>query len=476
MAKKTGKKPKKTIVSLEIHESLLKLCEIAFFKHKPTVRLVSKKIPSQKNDDISREIAGLFAALGISRKRVLLNIPRHHVMAKFLRLPSTQEDEIRKMVGVESQKHTPYASEEIITGFRITEKRKDGYSNILMAVVHKNTVGRYLSIAKNAGLTVEKIALSSESLFKWHELVEKNLIKQNTPGVVLVNADSEYIDIDFIKNRNLVSARAFSYGGREPADNKKAAEEIRKTIAYQKGRRLIPDRILLSGAGGRIKELEPVLKDELEAPIEIIPQAKGLELDKSMRADTEGVSFIELIGLAFKKDAIQINLLPQTLIDENDFFHLRRRFRKTLILLVCLGLVCVGIFVKKIFDKSRLLSMLNRKIEIMQPQITRIKKMQGDLKLIREEIQKKPLAIDILAEVYETTPQNIFLSALNYKSNRFLILKGNAPSLNEIIKFVNTLEKSNYFANVKIKYTAKKTGRDKQVTEFQIVCVLSKVS
>jgi Tfp pilus assembly PilM family ATPase len=79
-------------------------------------------------------------SLGISKHNIRLNIPRHLVTVRFVKLPSTDEAEIKLMAGSEALKHVPYADEEIVSCHRVIEKTADGYSNVMIAVAQADTV------------------------------------------------------------------------------------------------------------------------------------------------------------------------------------------------------------------------------------------------------------------------------------------------------------------------------------------------
>ena len=457
------------MISLEIGDDFIKLAEASFRKRQPIFRLIKKEFPSKEDNDISQEIANLFKEYNISQKRVFLNIPRHLVMTRVLHLPSINDNEIKNMAKIEAIKQMPYGDENITLGYRIIEKFKDGYSDILLAVIQASTINRLISILKKADLTIEKIALGSESLFGWYSVIRKKE-KTTFVSVVLLNIDSKYINIDIIQRGKLVFTRAFFYSERS------LIEEIKRTIAaYRKERNLNIDKIYLSGADNKIREIESILKEEIDVPLEQITQTRDIEFDKSGETDLGETSFIELIGLLLKNEDINIDLLPENMKKENESRLLKKNLLKTVVLLACIILIFSGVIAKNIFGKSRYLLLLNAKIKAMEPQVIKAKRIREDIKIIKNEIQKRPLTIDIFSEIYKITPKDITFNLLNYESSKSLILRGNASSLDEIIKFITILEDSPYFENVKIKYTAKKSITGKQVTDFEIICLLSKV-
>src|SRR3989338_10832972 len=103
-------------------DSFVKLAEYKIVKGKMQVVLLVKKPLSSKEDSaISEDIRRLFESLNITQSKVRLNLPRHLATIRFLKLPSTDEEEIRKIIRIESLKHLPYTDEDIIYGYRIIE-------------------------------------------------------------------------------------------------------------------------------------------------------------------------------------------------------------------------------------------------------------------------------------------------------------------------------------------------------------------
>ena len=475
MKNRTRNRARKTSVALEIGAGHVKLCETVFYKKGPICRLINQALSSKNDNDISREIRNLFDKFGILERNILLNTPRHLVMARLVSLPSINDDEIKNMVNMESLKRIPYSGEEIITSFRIIERLKNGYSNVLMAFAQGHIINRLIGILKNSGLTVEKVALGSESLFSWFSATRKKIKKEEKDAnIALINVDTEYIEMDIIEKGALIFTRSFSYAGKHYPYTEEIIDEIYKSvIVCEKERNISVNKIFISGRGDRIKEITPLLKQKIKLPLESIPQDRDIELDKSVEAGLNTASFVELIGLSLKSEDIKINLLPEKLLEEKEFRSFKKNLMRTLILSVCIIVISFGLVVKKLFDKTGYMALLNSRITAMEPTVNRATRMREDIEIMKRQIRKKPLAIDILAEIYKVTPASIAFYLIDYESNKSLILKGNAPSLSSIIEFMRTLENSQHFKNIKLKYTAKRRVKGKQVTEFEIICLLS---
>ena len=145
------------MIAVELSEDFIKLAEVSSVTGKREITRLAK-LPIASEDEFALT----------PRRQVRLNMPRHLVTVRFLKFPSTDDNEIKKMVKIESLKHVPYADEDVVSGYRIIEKLTDGYSNILIAVAQAEAVRKEVDILKKAGMTVESVALGAETLLLWY--------------------------------------------------------------------------------------------------------------------------------------------------------------------------------------------------------------------------------------------------------------------------------------------------------------------
>jgi Tfp pilus assembly PilM family ATPase/Tfp pilus assembly protein PilN len=475
MAKNT--KTKNITVSIELGKDFIKVAGAAITSRGPVFRLIRKEFSSEDNKVISREIADLFKTNEFSSREVFLNIPRHLVMSRVLRLPSIDDDEIKDMVKLESAKRILYKEGESIVAHRIVGTLKDGYSDVLMAIVQGPTVKDLIDILKKAGLTVDKVALGSESLFGWYSMIREKLKESPERVVALVNIDPEYVDINIVEDEKLVFTRAFLCNPEDIPLNKDSIGEIKKSITtYHEERGLKVDSILISGAENKTKASESSLKKELSLPVKLISQTKAIKLEKGTKPDLGETSFIELIGLSVKNEDMKIDLLPESLVRERSMRRSSKSLFKVSVLLACVLLVSSSIIAKKMFDKFRYFSLLDSRIEAISPRAEKAQKLRKDIEIIKDIMRKKPLAIEVVAEICVITPDNIFFELIDYDRGKTLILKGYALSLEEVVKFTKVLEASRYFENAKVKYTSQqRIHRQKKLIDFEITCALSRL-
>lgn len=436
--------------------------------------LMSKGLPSREPDAIAEIIKDFFQSSGSMGRKIQLNIPRHLVTARSLKIPSIDDDEIGKIIKIESLKHLPYSDENVIYGYRIIEKLEDGYSKVLLVIAQANIIKSYTDVLKAAGLRgPQSLSLSSEALFLWYMLVMGEEEKVN---VMLVNLDSDHIDIDIIEKDKLVFTRGVAYGFDDPKKKDRIAEQIKISLhTYQKESSKTVNRVILTGKATDIEKFEPILAKELKLPVEIINQVKNIPMNENIKEGDIDASYAELLGLSLRPEEIKINLLPEDVREETRMIMAKNNLVTAVFLVAILAMMACGIFLKKLHDKDIYLSVINAEVKKIDPKVITAKKMLKDMNIMRELMSRKPLAVDIVSEIYGITPSGIFLSMLNFDSNESVTVRGNAPTLSEVFKYVSILENSHYFEGVKVKYANKRTSGNKEIADFEIESLLSKV-
>lgn len=464
-------KSEKTQVFLEIGSSFIKLVIARVCDGESVYSLIKEEISSSAEEQISAQLKDIFNSHKLPKRGVFLNIPRNLVVARFLNLPSTDDKEIKDMVNIEALKQIPYKGEDIITGHKVIERLTDGYSDVLFAAAENEIINRFVNILQKSGIKPEKIVLSSESLLLWSiGLIEK--AKLDSSGTIaLINVDSGYIDIDIVEEKKLKFSRAFLS---EPASEGEAVVQIKKSLdTYQRQKDHHINRIIISGAKERIDKLLPLLTEVVSITTEAVAQVDSLALSSKGESNLNDTSFLGLLGLSLRPEEVEINLLPQSMIEDNQLNKLRRDFSKIFILAVLIGLISGAIATKETVDKSRRLKAINSKLQAISPIAIKAMAMRENVKVIKRELQQRPLAVEVLAEVYKSAQANLQLNLFDYRRQESLVLRGSAPSLNVIIAFVSKLDESDYFYDVKIGYTRKRATPGNKLTDFEIISNLS---
>lgn len=422
-------------------------------------------------ENVSEEIKDIFTSLSIPR-RVRLNIPRHLVTVRFLKLPSTDDAEIKKMAAIESAKHVPYADEEMVSGYRVIEKQEDGYSSVMIAVAQADGVRAQIQALTNSGLVVESVSLGSEALLLWY------LAANPTPSdavVLLANIDSGHIDVDIIAGDKLVFTRGALCS---PENGPAAADRIIKEInvslaAYKKESKRSVNKIILTGVSSRINELKGLIAVRLNASVEVVDQMHNMPVREGARMECGDASFAELFGLALKNEDVKIDLLPASRREELRLEAVKKNIMIAGAVIILIALTTFIVVMKKLHDKRVYIAYVDSELKKIAPRVKAAKKMAKDIELVTDKLSERPLAIDLVTEIFKITPQSITLGMVEYEERKSVTLRGAASSLSEVFKYVSVLGKSQYFKNVKVKYANKRIGQSLNAADFEIICAIS---
>ena len=478
MTRKRKSETNKIPAAIEIHNDFIKVAAITRLGKDESFLLIKKEFFSKDTENIFKEINTLSKTHRILSDKIYLNMPRHQVMVRLMHLPSTDDAEIADMVKMESTRQMPYRDEKIVVGYKIIKKTEDGYSDVLIAVVESSAVERVINILKGSGFVPGKIALSSESLLAWY-LTVKGKASDSGPGtgnIAVINISSSYIDLDILENDKLVFTRAFSCGAGDLYVAEDVVKEIEASIvACKRETKLNLDKLILTGAESKVIALEAALKNSLGIPVETLSQNEGFKISTKSTADLSSDSFAGLIGLCLKAKDIDINLLPIDMIEKNELKTIKKSLSNTLALFLGIAILFLGITGKIMLSRVRQLEDLNAKITSMEPTVSKARKMKEDIKIIKSTVMKKPLAVDLLSEIYKITSEGIAFDMIDYESDKFIVLRGSAGSLDSVIQYIKALEASHYFESVKVKYTVERFSSGKRNTDFEIVCELSNV-
>ncbi len=484
--KKLLQKQEQVTTVFQLDSNWLRLIQVKTLKHEKKISMIKAvEITSLTDESIALKISSLASELEINSRYLILSIPRHFTTTRNLDLPSANPLEIKDMIELQIGKQTPYASDEVIKDYQILGSNADGYSRVLLVIVHRDIVDRYFKILDSAGLKVQKVSFSSEGLLSW-----KNLVFREKPPAekvhILIEVDYDTSDFEVVLNDKLVFGRSISLGfsqipGQLEIWQKKFVEEINHSIyAYQNeimGKEI--DKIIISRprlVGDSLDKA--VLEKEFGSPVEIIDQFQDVPMTEEgvssynnlVRTD---LSFASLIGLGLPVGEHKIDLVPQ----EHQIGKAVKEKGKDLyimgILLVFILVAFSGVFLGRMYNKEHYLGQLKQRLNEIQNKTKELNGMIRGIETIKDRVYTRGLSLNLLYEVHKVVSPEIHLVSISFDGKENLTLRGESNEMSEVFNFVNKLEESAYFQNVKSKYATKHKVEDKEITEFEISCPLA---
>lgn len=475
---------KRIITALEITEDYLKIAQAEQTAQGTIlIDLALKKITGKKENEIGRELSNLIHENKIKVQNLIVAIPRHLLTIRTLRFPSTNKEELVSMVELQATKQIPYASEDIITDFKIVEIEPSGFSKVFLAIVHKDIISNYIRILEEAGLKPQQFIISSEALSGWFAQFKSKA--ENVPDpIAIVNVDSLSSDLIIIYNSQLVFSRSITFNAQEQNQTtvNNFLGELKNSFATYQKEKLGPDlsKIILTGANNYFLSWPENFKTELNLEVEVEEPDKYMEKEEELIFPPGGknrsISLANLFGLLLIEPELSLNLLPSQVRKQQE----RQANKKASLFTIILTIFVIGaifsLVLLKMFQKERLLSCLEFELKKISPQVQGTQQMTKRLEFIEQRLNSQGTGIDILYELYKLIPSDISLSIFNLEENGTVTLQGTAVVMSAVFNLVNTLEKSPFFQNVEVKYTSKRRVKDKEITDFQITASVTPLS
>lgn len=464
------------VTVLSIDDQWLKLLHAAGpANHRSITHLMAYPVEGKSDEEILRWLKETCASSGFEPAEVLIANPSHLTTSRLFALPSTDAAEIRDIVGLQVEKHTPYAKEDILTDFRIIENDRSGYSRVLLVISHKDVVHRGLKMVEAMGWPLEHVGFELEGLVNCLPAAGENAPEG---GVLLAQLNSDTTTLVILQGEKPYFHRSFPLGIRQLRSNpeegqaKLVAEFQRSLETFEaEGFNLTVSEVVLTGPKGTLPDLKTGVQQGLSLPTRWMDPFEGCSLaDPEMleRPELQDVSFASLLGLVFRPG--QIDLTPQAL-------RLHRAFEVRAKALVGLGCQAVGVLllftclvIGKAQKDDRYHGELLHQHEIFQRESKGLESHLLQLGLIQHWLDSGSQLLETMVQLNKETPPVIRWKLLTFKKGEGVVLKGISEETPKVFDFAQALEKSLLFSEVKARNVTKKKIQDKDVTEFEIVC------
>lgn len=482
---------KKVNNAIEIADDTLKIIQAE--GPKKIAKISVRPLPAESDELKSAAIRQALSELNIKPANFVSSIPRNLTTIRNLRLPSVKDSEIESMVEFQATKQIPYSKEEIIIDYQIKSKDKDGFSDVMLVIVHQNIINKLLEVLRQADIEPAKVCLGSEGILNWYRIARKKQEEQADIATALLDLDTNWINFEIVLKDMLLFSRSFSIGKLprllEAEDSQKEAfqfwqdrliEEVRRTYATYKSEKLGPrfGKLVLVGEEKTAKELSQKIETEFNVPVEIYEPFENLIVEENIKKGEilqQNISITSCLGIALAPASNRIDLLPAKLRRDREL----QKKKKSLLLAVFLSLfsflLAGSLFAKEIYDKKKLAAELEERIKITQSNADALEDMSEKTKLIKKQLDFRGSCLDILYEIYNIVPAQVSIMILTFDEDKLVTLRGSSKNMNDVFNLVDTLEKSDYFQGVEVRYASKRKVKGIELTDFQIQCPLTKL-
>ncbi len=314
--------------------------------------------PDLKPSVLSEGLKKLFKEKKVSTKSVVTAVSGDNVITRYIKLPFMTRDELKNVISYEAEQHIPLPIDQVVIDFYILgEVEEDGQKKleVLLVAAKEEMIDDHLGILKNAKLKSKVIDVDSCAMVNAYEA---NYGVEPGQTVALINIGAKITTINVIEDGVSHLTRDFSVAGNQftkeiqrefnlsfaqaeelkrqqgavtiesdeimltrmpdkddrsmriseavtPVLNKLLSEFRRSFDFYENSMKKRPvSKVVLSGGGARLRNIEKFFADKLGVPCEIGDPFKALDIPRSMDMDTlkaQGPSLMVGLGLALRK-------------------------------------------------------------------------------------------------------------------------------------------------------------------------------
>lgn len=471
------------LVGIDFSGDTLKLAHLRVSPNKKEiVNLLNRNISGLPEDDISKIIGTTFLELKTKNPKIINTIPSHLVITKNIEIPSVDPREIKEIISLQAGRHTPYSREEIIVDYIDIDTYKHSYTKILLVIVARNVVKRQFAVLDKAGLKLERVFFAPEGL-AWSTAKILKIETEDSP-VSVIHIDEGFTDFTIVFKNKTVFIRSIPIGvihlmGEKEKYEMRFLEEVKRSLeAYQsEDIEKSPNMLVLTGAVEELKDLEIILNNTLHLPVKGISYFKNLMVsDQALKVASlaRRLSFLNVIAPLLSWEEMKVDLVPEEIKLKRSIEDRGRDLIKTGIFILSIFVLIFSILISKIYFKSVYLKNLNTKYETLNQQARVLERDFSRISLIRNYLSNRGFSLETLSELYNLVPLDLEVSDIRFDEQSKFTIRGTAESMSSVFSFVDSMEKSKYFKDVKPKYTMKRKDGLKDVTDFEITSLLSK--
>lgn len=477
-----GFRKKPHLMGIDIDSDNLKLVLVRFSPgRKEVVDFVSRYIHGLPETEVCDSIKSLFNDMRVQNPRLMTVMHSNMVISKNIEIPSQNPKEIREIINLQASRHTPYSREDIIIDYINVGSYRRNYTKLLLIIVARDSIKKRIELLNKAGLNVERVLFSMEGIGKVFSRVLKWESEESPVGIIHV--DAGFTDFSVALKDRVIFVRSIPIGIQhllKEGDNRlKFIEEVKKSLEAYQGEDIerTPSRLILTGSVDEAKDLGSNLNDALRIPTQTFSYFSHLPLSAgALKAVSLGnrISFLNVIAPLLALDESRLDLIPEEIKLKRSFKERGEEIIKSGILILAGFVLICGILMSKIYFKSTYLRNLELKYKSQIREVQRLEKDFARLQAVKKYLSSRGYSLEVLSELYTIIPDDIQLAEIRADEQGKFSVKGTAEMMATVFYLVDSMGKSNNFYDVKTKYTAKRKEYNKDVSDFEITCMLNK--
>lgn len=366
-----------------------------------------------------------------------VGLPGHHILGKFIKIPTVEESKRAKIVQFEAQQNIPYSLDEVIWDYEVvSEQGLD--MELMLAAAKTEVVEGACATLTSSKLSVVSVTPSSVAVTRcfrhnYPEVTETSIIADigaRSTNLIFVDAERFFVRTIPLAGNTLTQAIAeetrndFTHAESLKVQilsgesdlpeaspirlavrhavssfiSKLHLELTRSIVNYrrQSGAEQ-PTAIYLTGGGSVLAELPGQLQEKLKMPVELLNPFRAVGIGAgASQAEAFAPVLASLIGLALPpaRGKKAINLLPPAIAS-------KLAFRKRQPLLIAAAALVAASLLPLVIQSSRTLAAARSQVEQVNKGIRPLQVIQSKIKEnldVLEQAKAEIVAVQSLAE------------------------------------------------------------------------------
>ena len=442
------------------------------------LRCAAHPIDGLAGEDVQQLLKRAVAVERFPTHDVIVASPTHLCTVRLFSLPATDPKEIRDIVELQAEKHTPYAKEEILSHYRVLERHRNGYSRVLLVITHQDVIHRAVRFVEAAGLSLERVGCELEGLMNWAQLAR--------PAPAGSSAASLVVEIDGSTTTALVMARgqaqfqrslpigAEQLGGDAQQSGDRLIGDLQRSIeaVESEGGGIKVQQVVLTGRVERLGEVKLRLEQGLELPVTVVAPWGQLEFSETARDSAEqlpDVSFASLVGLV--SAPIELDLTPQATKVRQAFEAKARALVALACQIVAAFILIALLIVGRAQKQQRYYAALHAYYEPRAHEARQVEEALQQLEFVRVRLRQRGQLLTTLQTLAMLSPADIHWQALTYSKDESVILKGSSTDLPKVYEFQAGLSSASLFQSVEPRRVAKRPDEEGAGVDFELSCL-----
>lgn len=410
-------------------------------------------------------------------------LPSDKTLMRVVDLPTSDPAEMKGMADLQVDKFSPFPVEHMDVALEVLSQ-KEKSSRVLIVAVQRQIVESFGKALGAAGLLPHWIDV--QVMGWWFLLEEQGAIPEKGRAVILL-LEKTGTELIVCQDGSPVVFRSLGLGQglSEEEYFSELADETAYTLTTLEAERGAADSVKIGLWYGTVKappkvvvpdavppEAQPPAGGPPAALVEKLREACGVEVDSrsldSLPPLTEGLAR----RIAAKGDTA-LNLAPPEWRTQES----GRRTKKSLLIASAafFAVWLVGIFAfiggLKIQENRR--DQLKSSVTVLEQSATKVKELKDKITSFEQYADRSRSALECLREISALLPEGVDLSSFSYKKGSSLSLRGECATPEPIYNYVQALQQSPLFTEVKTEGVRSKMSQGGvQKSEFSLTASL----